>query len=182
VSLEKGGRADKIGNQYENSFLAKLLIRLVEEQLISVIVEPLGEDGDGVEYVVETASGDRIFYQCKASNGIKDKWSPSDLNGLRIYEHAQKHILSGTNNYYHFISPIPYDSLDDLCDRARTNNSAKDFVNIQLSNNELKTAFKKCEKYFGLCSENQKELETLVHILAHCRFSKDLSTASSWMK
>lgn len=170
MSLEKGGRADKIGNQYENRFLAKLLIRLVEEQLISVIVEPLGEDGDGVEYVVETASGDRIFYQCKASNGAKDKWSPSDLNGLRIYEHAQKHVLNGTNSYYHFISPIPYDSLDDLCDRARTNNSVQDFVNIQLSNNELKTAFKKCEKYFGLCRENQSELETLVHILAHCRF------------
>ena len=30
MSLEIGGRADKIGNQYENRFLAKLLIRLME--------------------------------------------------------------------------------------------------------------------------------------------------------
>ena len=42
MSLESGGRADKIGNSYENRYLAKLLLRLVEETYTSVEVEPLG--------------------------------------------------------------------------------------------------------------------------------------------
>ena len=29
MSLEKGGRADKVGNQYENYILGKQLLRLV---------------------------------------------------------------------------------------------------------------------------------------------------------
>ena len=36
MSLEPGGRADKYGNKYENRYLAKLLIRLAKEEIISM--------------------------------------------------------------------------------------------------------------------------------------------------
>ena len=38
MSLEPGGRADKYGNKYENRYLAKLLLRLVKEDITSVTV------------------------------------------------------------------------------------------------------------------------------------------------
>lgn len=44
MSLEKGGRADKVGNQYENFILGKQLLRLVEGKLKAIEVEPLPED------------------------------------------------------------------------------------------------------------------------------------------
>ena len=50
MSLEPGGRSDKYGNKYENGYLAKLLLRLVNEKLTSVTVEPLGPNRDSVEF------------------------------------------------------------------------------------------------------------------------------------
>ena len=170
MGLEKGGRADKIGNQYENRFLAKLLIRLIEENLISVEVEQLGDEGKGVEYIVETTTGKRIYYQCKASNGINNKWSIADLNRLKIVNNAKTHVLKDSRNEFHFISPLPYDGLNDLCERARTNHDPQDFIKYQLSNKHLREVFSDCEKYFGFSRENPDELEKLIYILAHCCF------------
>ena len=51
MTQEIGGRADKGGNTYENSILASLLIDLMLEQIISVEVEPLGNDSLGVEFI-----------------------------------------------------------------------------------------------------------------------------------
>lgn len=170
MSLERGGRADKIGNQYENRFLAKLLIRLIEERLTSIEVEPLGDVGKGVEYIVETSAGERIFYQCKASNGAQNKWSVADLDRVKIFDNAKMHVLADKNNEFHFISPLPYDGLDDLCERARMNHDPQDFVSYQLSNQQLRGVFSNCEKYFKLNRENPDELQELIYILAHCRF------------
>lgn len=68
VALERGGRADKGGNQYENHFLGKQLLLLAEEKLRTVEVEPLGDEGCGTEYIVVKPDGARIYYQCKAAN------------------------------------------------------------------------------------------------------------------
>ena len=113
MSLEVGGRSDKIGNHYENIYLAKLLIRLVEESLASIEVEPLGAEGKGVEYIAEKATGERLYYQCKASNGANNHWSATDLNNLNIFTNVKTHIMADMRNEYHFISPIPYDGLDE---------------------------------------------------------------------
>ena len=68
MSLEPGGRADKYGNKYENRYLAKLLLRLVKEELTSVTVEPLGVNSSSVEFISEQKDGTVKHYQCKASN------------------------------------------------------------------------------------------------------------------
>ena len=57
MSLEPGGRADKYGNKYENRYLAKLLLRLVREELISITVEPLGDNSNSVEFISEQKDG-----------------------------------------------------------------------------------------------------------------------------
>ena len=80
MTQEIGGRADKGGNTYENSILASLLIDLMLEQIISVEVEPLGNDSVGVEFIVKRPNGDQEYYQCKGSNGVQTHWWPSDLD------------------------------------------------------------------------------------------------------
>lgn len=42
MALEKGGRADKGGNTYENRFLVRLWIELIWERLSSIEIEPVG--------------------------------------------------------------------------------------------------------------------------------------------
>ena len=170
MSLEVGGRADKIGNSYENRFLAKLLLRLVREEYKSVEVEPLGPQGEGVEFVAEKPTGECVFYQCKVSNGGKTKWTVADLQRLNILSTAQKHILGAPHNVYRFISPLPYEGIKDLCDRARTHHAPEDFVNYQLSNQKLEQTFAACESYLGLRRTENLELRKIINILAHCWF------------
>ena len=129
MSLEPGGRADKYGNKYENRYLAKLLLRLVKEELTSVSIEPLGINSDSVEFISEQKDGTVKHYQCKASNAIRSSWSISDLKKHNVFKRAKEIVSADVKNLYYFISPLQYNELDELCKRTRTNSSYEDFVN-----------------------------------------------------
>lgn len=176
MALEVGGRADKGGNQYENHFLGKQLLLLAEEKLRTVEVEPLGDEGRGTEYIVVKPDDTQIYYQCKAANAAKSSWSITDLAGHRVFENAKAHILKSPKNEFHFISPLSYKDLDDLCTRARRNHSAEDFIKYQVTNDPLRNVLKACEAQFGLSRSNPTELEQLVYILSRCYFEQVIYT------
>ena len=69
MSLEPGGRAEKYGDEYENRYLAKLLLRLVNEDLSSVIVEPVGEHSNSVEFTTMSKSGTVSRAICTVDDG-----------------------------------------------------------------------------------------------------------------
>lgn len=127
MSFERGGRGGKDGNRYEDRFFAKLVLDLLLEKLVSIEVEPLGLEGEGVEFVATTPDGERRYYQCKGSNGISTKWNLDDLNLHSVFKQTKKHILSDPNHAYYFISPVPYDELDTLCNRAKNCHNADEF-------------------------------------------------------
>lgn len=172
MSFESGGRADKYGNQYENRYLAKLLLRVLNEQLVSLQVEPLGPEGDGVEYISIDACGKKTYYQCKASNTTHNSWSMYDLTTHDVFRRSKKFVEGGTNHYYQFVSPLQYGELDELCQRARTNSSAEDFIRYQLTNQRLRDTFNDCAKYYELNPEDPPQLNQLVYILSHCYFEQ----------
>lgn len=176
MALERGGRADKGGNQYENHFLGKQLRLLAEGNLKSVEVEPLGDDGRGVEYIVVKPDDTRIYFQCKAANSAKDAWSIADLAGHKVFANAKAHIRKSPKNEFHFISPLSYKDLDDLCERARRNHSAEDFIKHQVTNDSLRSALKACEAQFELTQSDPVELEQLVYILSKCFFEQVIYT------
>lgn len=168
MSLEPGGRADKYGNKYENQYLGKLLLRLAREKLVSIIVEPLGPNSDSVEYIAEE-DGKINYYQCKGSNSTKKFWSVADLKGHDVWNRARK-IVSDVGKYYHFISPLPYNEIDELCKRARTNLSPQQFVECQLNNDTICKQFKECANALHLDPDCPGDLGQLVYILSHCYF------------
>ena len=141
MSLEPGGRADKYGNKYENRYLAKLLLRLVKEDITSVTVEPLGINSNSVEFISEQKDGIVKHYQCKASNTTCSSWSILDLRKYKVFERAKEIISADVKNLYYFISPLQYNELDELCKRARTNSSPEDFINFQLTNDTIRRMF-----------------------------------------
>ena len=149
--------------RYEDLHFTKLLLDLIQEQIASIKVEPLGIEGEGIEYVVTANNGQQRYYQCKASNGAVSKWRPSDLTRHRVFQTAKNHILRDPNNVYCFISPIPYDELDALCEWARTCGSAANFSG-QISNPPLRNWFTVCKDKFGC------DGEPLVHLLSRCYF------------
>lgn len=176
MTLEVGGRADKSGNQYENHFLGKQLLLLAEEKLKTVEVEPLGDEGCGVEYIVVKPDDTRIYYQCKAANAAKSSWSIADLVKHKVLQNAKAHILKSPKNEYHFISPLSYNALEDLCERARRNHSVEDFIRHQITNESLRKALRECEAQFGLSQSEATQLNQLVYILSRCYFEQVIYT------
>lgn len=171
MSLETGGRADKIGNAYENRFLAKLFLRLIDEKIKAVIVEPLGEESIGVEYIVLNNDNTKTYYQCKASNAMHDHWRITDLKKHCIFEQSKKLIEQNPRAEYKFISPLSYRGLSELCDRARSNNSPEDFVKYQLTNKQYLEIFKECANAYNLTpSEKTEDLREIVFLLSKSYF------------
>lgn len=130
MGMEIGGRSDKRGNGYESRYLVNLLLRMIDEELSSIIVESAGENSS--EYIAETTDGKRFYYQCKASNGQADHWRVSDLKKHDVWKRAKDIILSDDANYYFFVSPVPYGDIDEICYRARTNSEVTEFFEKQI--------------------------------------------------
>lgn len=168
MGFERGGRADKLGNRYENYILAKLLLYTLKGQFISVEVEPL--DMDAIEYLAVKADGRVFYYQCKGSNGAFDHWRMSDLKSHEVFIRAAQLIGKGKDTEYHFISPLPYGELTSLCDRARRCTCGKDFVSNQLSNKNLRQLFQDCASQLGKNPDLDSYIEEIWHILSRCHF------------
>ena len=111
MSLLPGGRTDKTGNEYEKHYLAILLLRLVNGELTSITVEPVGPNKDSVEYTAVDQAGNRYHYQCKLSNGTHNKWRTCDLKQYNVFNRAREIIETDPKNIYVFVSPLSYGEL-----------------------------------------------------------------------
>jgi hypothetical protein len=47
MAFEPGGMSDKLGNRYEGRWVAKQLLRLLKEEILSVTVELIGFEEEG---------------------------------------------------------------------------------------------------------------------------------------
>ena len=169
MSLLPGGRTDKTGNEYEKHYLAILLLRLVNGELTSITVEPVGPNKDSVEYTAVDQAGNRYHYQCKLSNGTHNKWRTCDLKQYNVFNRAREIIETDPKNIYVFVSPLSYGELDQLCDRARTSASVEDLKN-QLTNKEIRRAWEDCAKQLRLDISNDTDAQYLMSILSKWEF------------
>ena len=85
MALPVGGRADKSGNKYEQNWVIYNLLKVIQEKLSYVIIEPLGDYEDGVDLWIVYKDGKNEFQQCKARNGSKDYWQFGDINNRGYY-------------------------------------------------------------------------------------------------
>tara|TARA_R110002124_G_scaffold287203_1_gene471193 strand:+ start:323 stop:4285 length:3963 start_codon:yes stop_codon:yes gene_type:complete len=132
MALEGGGFADKFGNSYEEFWVAEQLLRLVEEEITSVTVEPLGEDETGVDLIVEKSNGSREFHQCKSSHNNSDVWTLSSLeiSGVLIKAFNQ---IQRTDCTFKVVSPLSFTQLSQLSLSAKnTTSNPQDFIEHQV--------------------------------------------------
>lgn len=170
MSYETGGRGDKYGNTYENEYLARLFLRLVNGKLKSICVEPIGEGHDAIEYITTDLDNINEYYQCKGSNGEQQYWRCSDLQKYDTFSRAKQILEQDPNGKYIFVSPLGYEGLDELCNRARTCTTSKDFVEYQLNSKQKKSAFNYILGKWCLDKENEEELQRAVFLLSHSLF------------
>ncbi|WP_425805580.1 hypothetical protein ACHOLT_02555 [Desulfitobacterium sp. Sab5] len=153
MPYEAGGRADKFGNRYESRWVVKQLLRLLNEEISSVIIEAIGEEEEGVDLWIKNLDGSRECHQCKARNSSKEYWDLSDLDARGIFKKAKKQLENNDSVNYYLISAVAGVMMNDLTIRAQNSNSnSEDFYKYQIetSGKEVVKAFKSFAKYMQL--------------------------------
>lgn len=132
VSLEPGGLAEKIGNRYESSWITFQLLRLLDEKISFVQVEPLGDDEDAVDVIIGNLDGSKEHHQCKIGEKSVEAWTVATLESKKLLTKGFEHILSGSKSYK-VISRIGFRLLEDICESARNSTgSSSDFFEHQI--------------------------------------------------
>ncbi|MFH1985437.1 MAG: hypothetical protein ABIL58_26675 [Pseudomonadota bacterium] len=133
MGFESGGMADKLGNRYEARWVAKQLLRLLNEEIQSVTVEPIGPEGQGVDLTVIKKDGVRQLQQCKARLGSQESWSVKALASKGILSNLQAHLERDPLCEFALVSAIPSRTFADICESARfSNDNPVDFLEYQI--------------------------------------------------
>lgn len=132
MGFEPGPMADKLGNRYEGRWVAKQLLRLLNEEILSVTVELIGPDERGVDLLVVKKDAVRQLQQCKARFS-QDSWSVKALASKGILGHLQTHLSRDPQHEFALVSGIPAQTFADICESARnSNDDAQDFLQYQI--------------------------------------------------
>lgn len=178
MSLEPGGMADKIGNHYESSWITYQLLRLLDEKILYVQVEPLGKDEDAVDVIIGNLDGSRELHQCKIGNRSDEAWTLATLQSKELLKKGFQHILSGSKSYK-VVSRIGFRLLEDICDSAlNSTGSSSDFLEHQIKNisKERLNLFNELCNRLGLDSSSSDGLDKALHFLKSFqikRFNED---------
>lgn len=155
MAVEPGGRANKLGNEYERLWGVFQLLQVVGGEATSVLPEGLGPDEKGVDVWVRQTDGKRVGYQCKRENGTNGKWSIADLQREGILANAKFQLDRGDEYRFAFVSSDPAPILNDLCGRTkRCNNDPAVYAkhSVKTSANHAR-AFKQVSEYLGFDPE-----------------------------
>ena len=170
MAMEPGGRADKLGNEYEQLWVAKQLLRLVAEEVESVLVEGLGDDEQGVDLWV-SSDGKRYGHQCKRENGQIGKWTVAALNREHILTNSEFQLSRSSSNRFVFVSSDPVPTLIDLAERTHIcDGDVTSFVDNQLTSKDHKAAFESYCKYLGLNAVNLADQKSAFDLLSRTEF------------
>lgn len=167
MALEAGGYAEKLGNRYEANWIAYQLLRLLDEKILSVTVEPLGDDEAGTDVIIENKDLSLEHHQCKVGSANAEVWSISLLAEKAIIKHAAEHIFR-KGCEFQVVSPLTSKLLSDLRDSAL--NSPSD-IN-QFYNYQIRTSKVRAKAFNDLCS----------HLGLDVSCSNDLNKARNFLK
>ncbi len=161
MPLEKGGRADKKGNQYEINCIIYEVLKILDEKNYSIVIEALGVDEIGTDILVTTFEGIKEHQQCKARNASKKSWGICDLRAKNIFSAWKKQLNRDDGRRVALISPMECSFLVDLNDRANnTSGKAEDFYAVQImeSGKEFRDFYKDFCTEMGLSFEKDMDI------------------------
>ncbi len=111
------------------------MLKVLDEKLDYVVLEPLGDDERGVDIWIGQKDDSREGQQCKGRNGSKEYWDYGTANAKGIFTKWKYQLDRGISNKVALVSPLVFTFLEDLIERAKnTSNNPKDFYNNQILN------------------------------------------------
>lgn len=174
MSLEPGGFTEKIGNRYESSWVAYQLLKLLDEKISYVQVEPIGPDEDAVDVIIGNLDGSKEHHQCKIGNLSDNAWTLATLQSKQLLTKGFQHILSGSKSYK-VVSRIGFRLLEDICESARNStDSSSEFFEYQIKNispDRLKLFNELCNR-LNLDSSSLDDLDKAIQFLKRFEIKK----------
>src|SRR5947209_114545 len=116
MSVERGGRAAKLGNRYEGLWVARNLLLLLAGELTSVRVEAIGDDEAGVDLWVTPRNGTREAQQCKRKNRRAGSWTTRELTNRGVLGRLACQLRRDDSYRFSFVSADAAPDLRALCD------------------------------------------------------------------
>ncbi len=170
MASEPGGRADKLGNEFERLWAVRHLIDLIAGTATTFQIEALGDDEKGTEFWVGRTGGIREAHQCKRENGTVGRWSVADLEAKGIISNAKFQLDRDPSHRFIFASGDKAGHLSDLCERAwRCDNPAEFVTHLATTSVGLKNDFATLCRHLGLDPESSQGAATVVDFLRRFR-------------
>jgi hypothetical protein len=158
-----GGASAKVGIRYEFYWTVLHLLDILKGNYDTIRLEPPGEPGEGIEFYLR--SGDKYFFhQVKRQNGIRGKWSISDLERAGVISSFQKRLLDRKGRCV-FVSMDPVGDLRELTYRAERSSTLNEFLDVFVSPGEHARNIKRLRDSLQTCS-----CESVYFFLKHVRF------------
>ncbi|MEY6434262.1 hypothetical protein ABC977_17865, partial [Thioalkalicoccus limnaeus] len=184
-----GGDADKAGNRYELRWTVRQFIRLLTDEVVWIELEPIGDEGDRIEFRLCRSDRRIEAHQVKRQQSGKAYWTIADLARANVLAGLRKHALDNAAEFI-FVSTLPTKSLPELQDRAQ---AITDFPTFQKSLSlSLKGDFDDLQRRLGVDSGeetwravrqsrwipvDERELDDTVHALLGAYLTGDPQAA-----
>ena len=147
-----GGDADKAGNRYELRWTVRQFIRLLTDDAVWIELEPVGEEGERIEFRLCRSDGEIEAHQVKRQQAGKAHWTIADLARDHVLEGLCKHALDNDAELV-FVSTQPTKSLPELRDRAQTITDFSAF--LQSLSLDLRSDFDDLQRRLGIDSAEE---------------------------
>ena len=142
-----GGASDKSGNRYELLWTVVNMAKVLNGEAESISLEPVGDDGQGVEFTV-TGSAATEYHQVKRQVAGRGYWSLAALDAENVLGHFCQKLNVQTAETV-FVSTHAAHPLDELADRARDAASWEEFQRWFLASDEWSKNFNALHQRWG---------------------------------
>lgn len=176
--MERGGRADKFGNEFEKLWVVdQALRRVLCGEAQSLRWEPLPPEGEGIDLQVFSNDGWEA-QQCKTENRDRGKWTIGELAQRNVLEAIRIHLEQKKAVRFVFVSRDRSD-LDDLAERARhCDGDPRAFRESSLANARLKRSFETLCHHWKIDPNVEKDVGRALALLGRCRHESGITSTT----
>ena len=171
-----GGEADKFGNRYESLWTVDAALDLVDGEWSDLIVEPIGDEGAGIEFVRTDHSRGQEYHSIKRQQG-DGNWTiirltkRQDPTGRSILGDLVRKIQEG--NVGVFSSGTSASDLEELIVCAKSSNSIDEFH--QRLNQSARRSGEFVEKFVPVCGDDEAAYDALKRLRVRTKNEPELT-------
>jgi hypothetical protein len=150
-----GGPADKFGNSYEGRWTVNSMVEIIAGRALSIRIEPLGPEGEGIEFWLQRTADKREHHQVKRQHSEDGRWTLDVLKSKGVLAHFRKKLDANPTGFCVFVSMHAAYQLDELADRARRSGSWHEFHESCLAAAAWAQAFETLCAFWDGCPEQE---------------------------